>query len=164
MASHTISHRKKRAFLAAFAECGNVTEAADSVGIHRRTHYDWLANDPDYAAAFAEAEDEAVDRLETEARRRAVEGVRNEKSHYFKGDLVGVDVETKYSDTLLIFLLKALRPEKYRERFETKHVGEVHHTHAVDWTGLTDDELDLLAGIAERAAGSGDDPAGTGAT
>jgi hypothetical protein len=30
----------------------------------------------------------------------------------------------EYSDTLLIFLLKGLRPEKYRERFEHSGPGK----------------------------------------
>lgn len=125
MAADRIRHRKKRAFLVAFAQCGNVAQAAELAGIHRTTHYDWLGSDPQYAAAFVEAEDEAADRLEQEARRRAVEGVRREKSYYYKGERVGVDVETDYSDTLLIFLLKGLRPEKYRDNVKQEHAGEV---------------------------------------
>jgi hypothetical protein len=49
-------------------------------------------------------------RLEDEAVRRAYEGV--ERPVFQGGKQVGVVRE--YSDTLLIFLLKALRPEKYR--------------------------------------------------
>ncbi len=48
-----------------------------------------------------EALDQSVEDLEAEARRRAREG----------------------SDVLLIFLLKANRPEKYRERHEVRHTG-----------------------------------------
>lgn len=127
MAANTFRHQKKRAFLAAFAECGNVSEAAESAHIHRTTHYEWLQSDPAYVQAFASAVEQAADALEKEARRRAVEGVRREKSHYYKGKLVGVDVETEYSDTLLIFLLKGCRPEKYREnvKLDAQHGGEV---------------------------------------
>ena len=53
--------------------------------------------------------------LEDEATRRAVEGV--EGPVFFQGRQCGV--VRKYSDTLLIFRLKAMRPEKYSERRET---------------------------------------------
>ncbi len=34
---------------------------------------------------------------------------------------------TRYSDTLMIFLLKSLRPEVYSERFRHEHNGSVLH-------------------------------------
>jgi hypothetical protein len=52
--------------------------------------------------------------LEDEAVRRAYEGV--EKPVCQMGKEVGVIRE--YSDTMLIFLLKGLRPAKYRERYD----------------------------------------------
>ena len=64
---------------------------------------------------FEEASEDAADSLEAEARRRAVEGVE-EPVGWYKGQAGGV--VRKYSDTLLIFLLKGRRPELYRERFE----------------------------------------------
>jgi len=109
--SHAISHPKKRALLAAFAETGNITRSAELAGIDRRTHYDWLAADPAYERAFLDAREQAADRLEEEARRRAVEGTV--KPVFYKGREVGGIRE--YSDTLLIFLLKGVRPEKYAE-------------------------------------------------
>lgn len=102
---------KKDAFLAAYAECGNVTVAAEQAGICRTQHYAWMKDDPAYAEQFATAEDMAVDRLEQEARRRAVGGV--DEPVFYQGTVVGYI--KKYSDTLLIFLLKGLRPEKYRD-------------------------------------------------
>ncbi len=119
MMGDEIRHPKKRAFLAAMGECGNVSQACELAGIHRSTHYDWLENDPEYAEAFAHAEDHAAERLEQEARRRAVEGV--EKPVYQGGRQVGVVRE--YSDTLLIFLLKGAKPEKYQERSRTEIAG-----------------------------------------
>jgi hypothetical protein len=80
---------------------GNVTAAAELAGLTRTNHYLWGAASPTYAEAFRAAQEEAVERLEEEARRRAMAG----------------------SDLLLIFLLKALRPEKYRERHEHRHGG-----------------------------------------
>jgi hypothetical protein len=61
------------------------------------------------------AKEMAADRLEEEAWRRAVDGVE-EPVGFYRGE-PGAYVR-RYSDTLLIFLLKGLRPEKYRERYE----------------------------------------------
>lgn len=115
---HKSAQGKKRAFLASFEELGNVTLAALASGVPRRTHYNWLRDDPDYLEAFHEAQDDAADRLEAEARRRAVDGVEKPVGWY-KGQPGGTVRE--YSDVLLMFLLKGLRPEKYVE----------HHKHEV---------------------------------
>ena len=114
-----IPHPKKAAFLAALAEVGNITQAAEIAGIDRKTHYIWMKNDPDYSAAYEAAMEQAADRLEQEARRRAVEGVA--KPVFYQGRQVGVVQE--YSDTLLIFLLKGARPEKYAERYDQRISG-----------------------------------------
>lgn len=121
--THAIQHRKKRAFLAAYARLGNVTQAATAAGIDRSTHYAWLREEgPEgdaYRAAFAQAEEEAADWLEAEARRRAVEGV--EEPVYQGGKKVGT--VRRYSDTLLIFLLKGARPDKYADRHKAELTG-----------------------------------------
>jgi transposase-like protein len=103
---------KKRLFLEAFAQAGTITQAAKSVGINRDCHYSWLSNDPEYGLAFDDAQEQAIERLEAEMLRRGVEGVEEPVFHG------GVEVGTirRYSDTLLIFALKGLRPERYRER------------------------------------------------
>lgn len=114
----TITEKNKKAFLSAFAECGNVTEAAKLAGVDRTRHYDWL-KDPAYAERFADAEAQAIDGLEKEARRRAIEGT--DKPVFYRGGECGVIRE--YSDTLLIFLLKGARPEKYRDNSRIEHTG-----------------------------------------
>ena len=112
-------HLKKEAFLAAYAEVGNITQAAEIAGIDRNTHYFWMNTDPEYPARFRQAEEQACDRLEAEARRRAVQGV--DEPVFYQGEQCGV--VRKYSDTLLIFLLKGARPEKYRERVSQEISG-----------------------------------------
>src|SRR5580765_2108826 len=109
----------KKAFLEAFRKNGNVSESASSIGIDRKLHYRWLDKDQKYFKAFTDAEAEAVDVLEKEARRRGQEGV--EEPVFYLGKEVGK--VRKYSDTLLIFLLKGARPEKYRERYEVAGPG-----------------------------------------
>lgn len=108
-----IHHPKKRAFLAAYAESGNKTRAAEDAGIDRSTPYtDQWAEDEDFQRALAVAENMAADALEAEARRRAVEGVR-EPRFTAHGEVAGH--VRKYSDTLLIFLLKGARPRKFAD-------------------------------------------------
>ena len=108
---------KKKAFLAAFRETGNVRLACEAAEVGRSTHYGWLGADPSYQEAFDLAKEDAADILEAEATRRAVEGVKK-LTGWYKGKPGGYVRE--FSDTLLIFLLKGLRPEVYRERVEVR--------------------------------------------
>ncbi len=131
------SHPKKRAFLAAYRETGNVKLACEAGRVGRSSHYRWLEQDPDYAEEFEQAQKDAVDVLEAEARRRAVEGWE-EKVGWYKGQAGGT--VRRYSDTLLIFLLKGAAPEKYRERLEVRGaLGKVN------WNSLTDIQLSRIA-------------------
>ena len=119
IANYKIRHVKKRALLAAFSETGNISESARIAKIDRHTHNGWLsddsANGEAYRLAFADAEEAAADVLEAAARKRAVEGVEDP---VFGKDGGIVGSVQRYSDVLLIFLLKGARPEKYRDRFD----------------------------------------------
>jgi len=95
---------------------GTASEAARITGIPRDTHSKWLQKSAAYREAFQAADDEATEVLEKEALRRAVEG--REETVYFNG--VPVGTVKKYSDVLLIFLLKAKRPDVYRERYDAR--------------------------------------------
>ena len=108
--SHGITHPKKRSMLAALSKTGNISAAARAAQICRRTHYDWLDSDPSYCPAVRQAWEEAADVLEACARKRALIG----------------------SDTLLIFLLKSVRPEKFRERYEVEHKRDTQQQALVD--------------------------------
>jgi hypothetical protein len=106
-----IRHPKKRAFLSTYAKIGIIGIAAAAAGIDRRTHSNWQKNDEAFASAFETAREMACDRMEQEAWRRAMQGT--EKPVFYKGDECGRIRE--YSDTLLIFMLKANRPHKFRD-------------------------------------------------
>jgi hypothetical protein len=134
--SRQIGQIKKQAFLASYAETGIISQSAKLCFIARSQIYEWLKDDPQFAEGMTEAEEKAVDRLEQEARRRAVEGVR--KPVYQGGKKVGFVQE--YSDTLLIFLLKGAKPEKYRERLSHEITGK--DGGPVEVRQLTDEELD----------------------
>lgn len=118
----------KKRLLAAYAKTGNVTIACLAAKVSRNSHYRWLETDPTYQKAFDLAQREADDYLEAEARRRALDGI--DEPVIYQGELMGEKVEyndtpeknhfipltvKKYSDTLLIFLMKGARPEKYRD-------------------------------------------------
>ena len=83
------------------------------------------------------AQECAADVLEAEACRRAVEGVEKPVGWY-KGEPGGYVRE--YSDILTIFLLKGLRPEKYRDRVEMR--GALAH---IDISQLPDHLLQRVA-------------------
>lgn len=80
-------------FLEALRDSGNVRFATQKAGVSRDAAYKARERSPDFSAAWDVAIDEAVDLLEASAWQRA----------------------RVTSDTLLIFLLKAHRPAKYRE-------------------------------------------------
>jgi hypothetical protein len=107
------------AFLQAFAETGLVIEAAKKAKVARSTVYEERDRNQDFAKAWAAVEEWTTEEMEQEARRRAVLGV--EEPVYHQGKLI--DHVRRYSDTLLIFLLKARRPEVYRENHRVEHTG-----------------------------------------
>lgn len=112
---NTTGQLKKR-FLMAFELTGNIYGAAKAAEIARSTVYRWQEQDEQFVHDFRQAELASTERLELEAYRRAHDGVTVEKPIYDKsGQIVDTIIETKYSDTLLIFLLKARSPHKYRD-------------------------------------------------
>ncbi len=119
MGRSRFTRAKRETFLQMLAATGNVSAAARAAGFDRSRLYVLRRELPDFAAAWRDAEEEAVDMLEAEARRRAVEGI--EEPLVGGGKLIKDDdgrtvVVRKYNDRLLEFLLKAHRPEKYKER------------------------------------------------
>ena len=102
----------QEAFLAHLRETGNVSAAARAAGSCRSRCYESRRRDRIFAAAWADALEEAADRLEMEAFRRAVTGVGEDR--FFKGSVVGE--VTRYSDSLLMFLLRARRPARFGPR------------------------------------------------
>jgi hypothetical protein len=111
--------KKRNAFIEVFKRTGNITYAAEQVGINRTTHFTWMKKDPKYVVRFNSAREEAADVMEAEAWRRGVKGV--DKPVFYRGEEVAKIKE--YSDLLLIFLLKANRPEKFRDKVEHSGPG-----------------------------------------
>ena len=112
---------KKEAFIEHYTRMGTVKSAAKATGVSRKTVYEWLKADEVFSEGFEHAKENVTDELEQEAKRRAYEGIN--KPIYWQGKLV--DTIKEYSDTLLIFLLKGNRPEKFRERLQTEISGSL---------------------------------------
>jgi hypothetical protein len=112
---------KKQLFLAELSKRGIVLRACEAAGIGRRVAYEWREQDPQFALDWKEAEEVATDLMEEEAVRRGVKGVR--RDIYYKGEVVGH--EREYSDSLIQFMLKANRKEKFKERVDVNHEGKV---------------------------------------
>jgi hypothetical protein len=111
----------KGAWLEAFEKAGTVVAACKAAGVGRTTAYEWRQKDEAFALAWADIEEATTEAMEREAFRRGVEGTV--EPLVSAGKHV-TDVK-KYSDTLLIFMLKARRPEKYRDNVKVEHSGSV---------------------------------------
>lgn len=110
--------KKKDLFLEALARVGTVTHAAEAAGVSRSQLYRWREQDRAFAEDWEVALERSADVLEDEACRRALLGVETPVFH--RGKVAGT--VQKYSDNLLMFLLKARRPQRFRDH----HSIEVH--------------------------------------
>lgn len=111
--------KAKARFLTELKRMANVSAAAKKAKVPRSTAYDWYKADAVFAAGWDDAIEVAVDSLEQEAWRRARDGTL--KPVFQRGEEVGKVRE--YSDQLMVTLLKAHKPEKYRERSSTELSG-----------------------------------------
>ena len=109
----TISNPKKRAFLAAFATCGHVVAASKKARVSWTSHYNWLKDEDGaaYTEAFNRAREIAGDIAEGEIYRRAFLGF--DHPVIYEGQIT--TTYKTYSDSLAMFFLKGLKPERYRE-------------------------------------------------
>ncbi|MCB2009754.1 MAG: hypothetical protein KDF64_03975 [Geminicoccaceae bacterium] len=143
MATRAKVDSRKRAFLQAIELGHTVKKAAGFADISRSLIYRWKDSDPDFSAAFEHAQTVALEVYEEETRRRAIEGIRKLRVHEGQPVFCWVDpdgnvieappFETReealeagyrrepvydvaYSDTLAIFRMKAIAPDKYCDR------------------------------------------------
>lgn len=144
--------------MGALSDGASVTRAAEVAHIPHRSVYDWREADPAFAADWDAAIEAGTDRLEDEALRRAKDGTV--KPVFYLGSECGHVRE--YSDTLTIFLLKARRPAKYRERSNVVVSGDPEKPLKID--DARADNLSLVADLRRRLAGgdAGEPAAGDG--
>tara|TARA_B100000749_G_scaffold269535_1_gene248452 strand:+ start:3775 stop:4533 length:759 start_codon:yes stop_codon:yes gene_type:complete len=132
----------QRTFLKVIAVTGQLSKARLLSGISQWSHDKWLRTDMNYRAKYKMARRMAADSIESEAIRRAKDGVVRMRFHQGKpimiplrdgnGDLVHETkrgktevkmvpyVEHEYSDSLMQTLLKGMLPSRYRERQDIK--------------------------------------------
>lgn len=113
--------KKADEFLDALREGLSISGASAKSKLPRRTAYDWRNADEEFAKQWDEAVEAGTDALEDEAKRRAQFGVS--KPVFHKGHICGHIQE--FSDTLLMFTLKARRPEKFRENMKLEVSGTI---------------------------------------
>ena len=117
---HIFDNHKKVVFLAAYSVLGNVTAAAKCVNLTAEATRQWRMSDEKFLEYYEIADRAHTHYLEQEAQRRAMQGVVEDV--YYQGEKVGEKV--KYSDNLLMFMLKAKEPEKYRDNSRVEVVGD----------------------------------------
>lgn len=132
------------AFLEALAMTGNVTQSCEAAGVLRKTVYAARQNDPEFAAAWEHAYQQSIDALVREARRRAIEGY--DRPIFQGGKEVGRVRE--YSDSLLLAMLKAGRPEEYGDRVRIDVVAETRRI--ARELGMTPDQEEAAVAEAEN--------------
>ncbi len=145
-------------FLRHLADTGNVRASCQVATVPRSVAYELRHKDASFALAWRHALDDATDDLEAEARRRAKDGV--DEPVIYQGEMMGVWVSPdgtatkrkrrgsrfvpltvkKYSDNILILLLKAHRPEVYKERLDVQLLRKM----AEEVEGMTDEQLTAL--------------------
>lgn len=124
----------------AMASGATVTEAAALAGKDRATIYRHLESNEQFKKDFDDATEQGTDVLEAEATRRAVNGVDEPVIYQGQVTFIGIDKDgnscdpsapiavkhvpltiRKPSDTLMIFMLKARRPNKFRDNSKIEH-------------------------------------------
>lgn len=104
---------KARAFLAAYRITGSIVLSAAAAGVEKTIHYRWKKNEA-YARDFEEADKEFGDVLEACAIGRAKDGVL--EAVFYQGSPCGAI--RKYSDGLMVHLLKRFKPNEYAARVQ----------------------------------------------
>jgi hypothetical protein len=116
---HRATKYARKCFIEALKATGNVSEACRRAGGFTRQHaYKMRDRFPAFRAEWDEAEQDATDALELEARRRAIEGVATplvSMGKLVKDDDGKVIEIREYSDNLMALLLRGHRPERFRE-------------------------------------------------
>lgn len=123
-------------YLKVFAECGVMRDAAAAAGVDPHTIWARRQRDPAFAAAEADARAKAADLLESIAWDRATNGLPGRLK--FQDGVAVLDPrvpqtpenpvfyqEREYDNTLLITLLKAHKPERYRDKLDVS--GKIEH-------------------------------------
>lgn len=134
-------------FLDELRKHGNASQAARAAEVIRRDMFAIKDLGPERLREWVEALEESTDSLVLEANRRGRDGVVEDV--YYNGEVVGQKI--RYSDTLLMFLIKGQRPQYATERREISGPdgGEIP-VPPISLTGLDDHELKMLLDMARK--------------
>lgn len=136
-------------FLDTLRKSANVSKSALTAGISRAAVYKHRSKNIEFSKEWDDALEESLDMLEEEARRRAYEGIK--EGVWYQGEEVGETI--KYSDTLMQFLLRAYRPQKFGQGFTGRKFGQGFTGRKTEITLSTsgDARADLKAEITDYA-------------
>lgn len=156
MAAKKILDGKKIArFLRELSLTGDVSQAAEKIGVSRQAVYHLKRKDDDFSTRWSEAleasKEPLVESLESEVIRRGLRGYM--KGVWFKGEKVGE--ERVYSDPLLLEALRALKPEKWRNNHQMKELEASLKGIAGSATTLSTEEVQLALAKAMAVLGEG---------
>ena len=126
--------RNKAKMINSITKYGVIATAARKAKLSRTQHFEWMKGDPAYVEKVHIAIDTAIEEMEHACDLRGVHGV--DEQLYYQGDEITVRgkpaKKKKYSDNLLMFRLKALRPDKYADR-------QINETKvSIDWQPIWD--------------------------
>jgi len=139
---------RRSQFLEIDRSVGKVSIALQHLGLSRSCYDRWRREIDGFQEEFDLAHNDFVDGIEEEARRRAVDGV--ERDIYHQGEKVGK--EREYSDRLLAMLLKAHRPEFYRDNSRVEHSGEIANRVTIDYSRRLPSPEEARARVLAAAA------------
>lgn len=157
---HPITPDELEQFLHHLREMPNITRAARLICASRAAVYDIKTRNPEFSTAWDEAIEEGIDNAEAMVHYRAFQGLDKVLTHRgqitYQLDYAAINPETEqpylphlapllrdgsgqlvpvtvkeYSDQLAIFLLKAHRPDKYRERSDVNITGQIDIANAI---------------------------------
>jgi len=140
-----LTKAKRATFLARLAVTANVSASCADAKVPRYIVYSLKRRDPDFAKAWDNALELAVDALEAEVLRRAIEG--DDTEQFYGGKSVGT--VKHYSDRLAMFLLKSKRPDIYGD---IKAVSETDAAAIDDETRYEQAYQRLLDALNKRRA------------
>jgi hypothetical protein len=155
-----IKDARKRAYLVALSMTPRFEMAAHIAGVSSMTGYKWRRDgDADFQEAYQLAREIAIERAESEAWRRAIDGTVEDVygslgSDPNTGKSVGTGIigqKRNHSDNLMMFMLKGHRPDKYRERFEHSGPnGGPMQVQAIDPRALSTETLQRILDEAKQ--------------
>lgn len=109
----TFTPEKKTAFLALYASGKSIFDSATEVGVSSVTVFNHVRSDEEFAALYRKAVEANTDNLEDHLYRMAF--------NKMPGNILAV-----------FGILKARRPEKWRETAKVEHSGKIEFTRAED--------------------------------